>query len=528
MTLQVDPRLQSFSRPKGIGCNEQFTLSRSLGHHLVRAKMSQAYRDANLSGESRAHLGNVYNSTNHHSTYYGHAQSQSNEKERHDSHQELIIGAARDGQSRRLSILLSQGSEVDYKDRHGMTALHHAALCGFEDCVEELMMRGWNVNHYSDKFGDPLHLARAFGRRTVIEVFKRNRGRVCERPGILATPAAMLEELNDSYLQQQFRPSALPEAEPAAKLSVPPVHTSEVTQPVPSGKPPNIPAAVTPSAPQEAEQSFVKDDQPPLTEPPLEVERTAPTPAPTPAHESVRSSESAVHASPAFDTAPLSESIPPTPGSDHIAGLGVESLDSKLEALSLSDSIDHPPPSVAFSDSTEGDDRRYSTSTGMTSVSSSSKPGKHTNHSPRLASSIKMNLRDSEGSALRAAAADGKVHMVRALLEKGAPIDNSGVWDGFTALADAALHGQSEIVELLLNEGANPAFKCISSTSKFGSKDNTPLSLAAGKGHLGCMNLLFAHHQYSTTQLDEAYRAAKYRNRRDAMKLIQERGGGLV
>lgn len=489
--------------------------------------MSQAYRDANLSGESRAHLGNVYNSTNHHSTYYGHAQSQTNEKERHDSHQELIIAAARDGQSRRLSILLSQGSEVDYKDRHGMTALHHAALYGYEDSVEELVMRGWNVNHYSDKFGDPLRLARLFGRRTVIEVFKRNRGRVCERPGILATPAAMAEELNDSYFQQQFHPSARPEAEPATKSSVTPVYTPEVTQPVPSGQTPNTLAAVVSSAPQETERSF-SYEQPPLTEPPVQVERTAPTPIPTLAQEPIRSSGSAGHTSPAFDSAPLSESIPPTPGSEHIAGLGVQSLDSKLEALSLSDSIDHPPSSVAFSDSTEGDDRRYSTSTGMTSVSSSSKPGKYTNHSPRLASSIKMNLRDSEGSALRAAAADGKIQMVRALLEKGAPIDNSGVWDGFTALADAALHGQTEIVELLLNEGANPAFKCISSTNKFGSKDNTPLSLAAGKGHLVCLNLLFAHHQYSTTQLDEAYRAAKYRNRRDAMKLIQERGGGLV
>lgn len=487
--------------------------------------MSQAYRDTTLAGESRAHLGNVYNSTNHN---YGHAQSQINERQIHDSHQEQIIDAAADGQGPRLRTLLSQGAEVDYKDRHGMTALHHAALYGYEDSVEELITRGWNVNHFSDKFGHPLHIARAFGRRTVIEVFSRNRGRVRERPGLLATPSAMAKELDDGDLQQKFHPSAVPGRGPAFQSSVPPVHTPDIAPSAPNDQNPNTPAAVTLSAPQEAEQTFLEYEQPPLTEPPVQVERSAPTPVPTPAHESIRSSRPAGHASPAFDSAPLSESIPPTPGSDHIAGLGVESLDSKLEALSLSDSIDHPPPSVAFSDSTEGDDRRYSTSTGMTSVSSSSKPGKHTNHSPRLASSIKMNLRDSEGSALRAAAADGKVHMVRALLEKGAPIDNSGVWDGFTALADAALHGQSEIVELLLNEGANPAFKCISSTSKFGSKDNTPLSLAAGKGHLGCMNLLFAHHQYSTTQLDEAYRAAKYRNRRDAMKLIQERGGGLV
>lgn len=489
--------------------------------------MSQAYRDTDLSGESRAHLGNIYNSTNHNSTYYGHAQSQTNERETHDRHQEQIIVAAADGLSRRLIHLLSQGCEVDYKDRHGMTALHHAALFGYEDNVEELIMRGWNVNHYSDKFGDPLHIARAFGRRTVVEVFNRNKGRVRGRPGSLVTPSAMAEELKDGDLQKQFRGSALPQAEPASKPAVPPVYTPEVTPSASNGQTFNTPAAVMPSAPQEPEQSSVKHEQQPLTELPVQAEKSAPTPVPTPAHESIESSRSGGHASPAFDPAPFTESLPPTPGSEHIAGLGVQSLDSKLEALSLSDSVDHPPPSVAFSDSTEGDDRRYSTSTGMTSVSSSSKPGKYTHHSPRLASSIKMNLRDSEGSALRSAAADGKIHMVRALLEKGAPIDNSGVWDGFTALADAALHGQSEIVELLLNEGANPAFKCISSTSKFGSKDNTPLSLAAGKGHLGCMNLLFAHHRYSTAQLDEAYRAAKYRNRRDAMKLIQERGGGL-
>ena len=215
-------------------------------------------------------------------------------------------------------------------------------------------------------------------------------------------------------------------------------------------------------------------------------------------------------------------------------GLGLPNAEPSLEALTLSESVDqHKEPSI-YSDTSEDISRRQSTSTLSTTMTSapsttsgSVAPNRYTQQSPRLASSIKMNLKDTAGSDLREAAAKGNKDLVKRLLSAGAPIDNSGVWDGYTALADAAVHGQESVVELLLNEGASAGFKCIHSTSKFGSKENTPLALAAGKGHLGCMKLLLDRYQYTTAELDDAFRAAKYKNRMDAIKMIKERGGGL-
>jgi hypothetical protein len=114
------------------------------------------------------------------------------------------------------------------------------------------------------------------------------------------------------------------------------------------------------------------------------------------------------------------------------------------------------------------------------------------------------------------------------LENKAQPIDNSGVRDGFTALAEAALHGHEEVVAYLIEKGANPAFNCISTTKQFGSLENTPLGLAAGKGQLGCMRLMMDAHGYARMDLEEAVRAARYKNRGDAVRLLMERDGGLV
>lgn len=214
-------------------------------------------------------------------------------------------------------------------------------------------------------------------------------------------------------------------------------------------------------------------------------------------------------------------------------GLGLLHAEPSMSALSLADTVEQRPASI-ISDSSENIDRRYSNAAPSTAFTSDTSIDGRSIHSqatamasPRLAGSIKMNLKDSQGKNLRAAAAEGKKDIVKRMLEQGAPIDNSGVWDGYTALAEAAVNGQESIVELLLKEGADPAFKCISTGKKFGRKQNTPLSLAAGKGHLGCIRLLLDAHQYSTQDLNDAYRAAKYKTRSDAIKLIQENGGGL-
>lgn len=139
------------------------------------------------------------------------------------------------------------------------------------------------------------------------------------------------------------------------------------------------------------------------------------------------------------------------------------------------------------------------------------------------------NLKDSSGMKFRAAATEGKKDVLKIMIDQGQAIDNSSVRNGRSALAEAVVHGQEECVKLLLTEGANPAFICrrTSFMSKYGSNENTPLTLAAGKGHIGIMTILLDFHKYTTPELDAAFFAAKFSNRADAMRLLQTRGGGL-
>ncbi|KAK4896822.1 hypothetical protein LTR27_005419 [Elasticomyces elasticus] len=204
------------------------------------------------------------------------------------------------------------------------------------------------------------------------------------------------------------------------------------------------------------------------------------------------------------------------------------------EVASLVDSVNQSTMSLALSDPDSSEivnEKRRSASTVQTEYTvdlQQQRSGKRQVQSPSIFSSMHMNISDSDGSTLRTAAAEGQVGQVRLMLDQGAAIDNSGVWDGYTALAEAALHGQESVVQLLLERGANPAFHCISMTKKYGSKENTPLSLAAAKGHISTMKLLLGSHEYATSHLNGAFAAAKYRNRMDAMRLLKEYGGGMT
>ncbi|KAK4565483.1 hypothetical protein LTR86_004100 [Recurvomyces mirabilis] len=210
-----------------------------------------------------------------------------------------------------------------------------------------------------------------------------------------------------------------------------------------------------------------------------------------------------------------------------------------IDSRSLVDSINQSTMSLALSDAsseqypngTNDGNKRNSTSTVTTEYSTLDKQrtnsgttssGRHQVQSPSLFSSISMNISDGEGTAFRLAAAEGDYARVKFMLEKGVAIDNSGVWDGYTALADAALHGQEEVIELLLEKGANPAFHCISSKKRYGSKENTPLSLAAAKNHIGSMKILLQHHVYAPSEIERARAAAKDRNRLDAQRLLND------
>ncbi|TKA73548.1 hypothetical protein B0A55_06437 [Friedmanniomyces simplex] len=181
----------------------------------------------------------------------------------------------------------------------------------------------------------------------------------------------------------------------------------------------------------------------------------------------------------------------------------VDSVNQSTMSLSLSDPDTSEMPNG----------KRHSASTLTTQHTldlQNQRAHKRQVQSPSLFSSLQMCMSDSDGSDLRSAAVAGKLDQVRYLLEQpGAAIDNSGVWDGYTALVEAAAHGQEDIVQLLLEAGANPAFRCISMTKKYGSEENTPLSLAAARGHLGTMRLLLGNHEYATSELDGASTAAK-------------------
>jgi len=65
--------------------------------------------------------------------------------------------------------LFRLGVDIDFSDDDGFTALHHAVLSGFEDCVQELINWGSDVNAMS-QHGSPLNLAARKERGRVISI----------------------------------------------------------------------------------------------------------------------------------------------------------------------------------------------------------------------------------------------------------------------------------------------------------------------------------------------------------------------
>jgi ankyrin repeat protein len=68
------------------------------------------------------------------------------------------LRAAAEGQLHRIQHLIRLGADVDFSDEEEFTALHHAVLSGFEDCVQEFIRRGSDVNATTSQ-GVPLNLA---------------------------------------------------------------------------------------------------------------------------------------------------------------------------------------------------------------------------------------------------------------------------------------------------------------------------------------------------------------------------------
>jgi ankyrin repeat protein len=86
----------------------------------------------------------------------------------------LLLRAAAQGQLPRVQHLLRLGADVDFADDSGFTALHHAVSSGFEDCVQELIGKGADINALAS-CGVALNIAADKRRNHVADILLRAR-----------------------------------------------------------------------------------------------------------------------------------------------------------------------------------------------------------------------------------------------------------------------------------------------------------------------------------------------------------------
>ena len=123
---------------------------------------------------ARQHVGNNYSTSNYHYT----VRKRKSDDTLHDNQRDqAFLDSAADGQLQRLKHLYRLGVDIDYVDKDGLTALHHAALSGFQDVVEYLWDIGCNVNAHSVNHGTPLCLAALKGRERIVKLLVDDRRR---------------------------------------------------------------------------------------------------------------------------------------------------------------------------------------------------------------------------------------------------------------------------------------------------------------------------------------------------------------
>ena len=83
---------------------------------------------------------------------------------------------------------LQLGIDLDFCDHLGLTALHHAALSGYEDVVQDLIDKGADVNAQSLHFGTPLHLACLKSRTLLVNLLLNSRANVRAQSRLVGTP----------------------------------------------------------------------------------------------------------------------------------------------------------------------------------------------------------------------------------------------------------------------------------------------------------------------------------------------------
>lgn len=102
----------------------------------------------------------------------------SDEKLKVEHHNTLLLQAAAQGHLPRLRYLLVLKADIDHADDQGFTALHHAVFSGFEDCAQELLHLGADINAYAPGVGTPLNIAASKGQAEIIRSLIRARANV--------------------------------------------------------------------------------------------------------------------------------------------------------------------------------------------------------------------------------------------------------------------------------------------------------------------------------------------------------------
>jgi len=124
--------------------------------------------------------------------------------------------------------------------------------------------------------------------------------------------------------------------------------------------------------------------------------------------------------------------------------------------------------------------------------------------------------------SLRQAAAEGDIEQVKALISKGADVNERGVW-GNTPLHYASRTGHAEVAKLLISKGAYV-------NAPDGRNGMTPLHCAAGSGNKQIVELLLskgadinAKERYGRTPLFEAMKSTAA-GRKEIVELLVEKG----
>ncbi len=93
----------------------------------------------------------------------------------------LFLKAIKNGDIERIRKLISQGADVNAKDKRGMTPLHNAAYYGQRQVAEVLIAKGANVNETDTAGQTPLHIAANFGAKFVPELLLANGASISAR-----------------------------------------------------------------------------------------------------------------------------------------------------------------------------------------------------------------------------------------------------------------------------------------------------------------------------------------------------------